>query len=244
MCTLIVGLGAVGRGTLLLGANRDEDPARPSDAPLALNASPPLAGGRDRVAGGTWLAVRGRDAVVAVLNRRARASHPPQRSRGLLALDVALAREPLQALRRAAAAHAYGPWSLVFASPGGGWVARGGGDDATELHVDPLTPGWHVLTHTHLDDGAEPRVAWLRAALARGGHIGRDAALAHVAGLLATHAAPGIPGVCLHEGPMPTRSSTRVWLAPGEACYLHAEGPPCVTPWRDVGGLLAAESAR
>src|SRR6267378_4594459 len=66
MCTLILGLEVVAPHTLLLGANRDEDPARPSDPPAVLSTDPPVAGGRDRVAGGTWLAVRGRDTVIAM----------------------------------------------------------------------------------------------------------------------------------------------------------------------------------
>ena len=94
MCTLIVGRDVLGAGTLLLAANRDEDPARPSDPPGVLIESPRVVGGRDRVAGGTWLAVRERHALVAMLNRRDvsgehAASAPDRRSRGLLALDVA-----------------------------------------------------------------------------------------------------------------------------------------------------------
>ena len=243
MCTLIAGVGVIRPGTLLLGANRDEDPARPSDPPARLSSSPLLVGGRDRVAGGTWLAVRGRDAVIAVLNRRAESSQVPQRSRGLLALDVARADDPLAALRAAAATHLYGGWSVVFADARGGWVAQGGGDAGRVDHVEPLTPGWHVLTHTHLDDGSEPRVAWLRDRLGHHMPSERDDALEALAGLLAVHESPVTPAVCLHEGRVRTVSSTRVWLAPGEARHLHAEGPPCVTPWRDVGDRLAAEPA-
>jgi hypothetical protein len=58
-----------------------------------LQETPRLVGGRDRRAGGTWLAVRDRRAVVALLNRRnpgfEATPGPGRRSRGLLVLDVA-----------------------------------------------------------------------------------------------------------------------------------------------------------
>ena len=117
MCTLIVGREVLGAGTLLVAANRDEDPARSSEPPGLLSGVPHVAGGRDVLAGGTWLAVRERRAVVAVLNRRDSAgeagppiagtepaappsadavgrTHASRRSRGLLALDAATAEAP------------------------------------------------------------------------------------------------------------------------------------------------------
>src|SRR5512147_2375416 len=92
MCTLVLGFEVVGPRTVLVGANRDEDPSRPSDPPGVLWAAPRVIGGRDRRAGGTWLAVRERHALVAMLNRRpapADAGRAWPRSRGLLALEVA-----------------------------------------------------------------------------------------------------------------------------------------------------------
>ncbi|HYM81712.1 MAG TPA: NRDE family protein [Candidatus Limnocylindria bacterium] len=96
MCTLILGRDVLDPETVLVAANRDEDPNRPSDPPGVLHESPRVVGGRDRVAGGTWLAVRERRAIVAMLNRRDRSGGPSppapdRRSRGLLALDVATA---------------------------------------------------------------------------------------------------------------------------------------------------------
>lgn len=245
MCTLLLGVGVPEHGTLLVGANRDEDPHRPSDPPMALRAHPPVAGGRDRVSGGTWLAVRGREAVIAVLNRRVAAPDPPLRSRGLLALDVAAADDPLRALHQATAGEAYGPWSLVRVDRFGGWVAQGGDDAGRGVtRVVPLDPGWHVLTHTQLDDPAEPRAAWLEHELANARPRDADEGLALLARLLAIHGGDGVPAVCLHGGRMPTRSSARICLGRDEARWWHAEGPPCVTPWQDVTSLLAAESAR
>ena len=91
MCTLIIGRDVVAPGTLALAANRDEDPRRPSDPPRVLLAAPRVVGGRDRVAGGSWLVVRDGRAVVAILNRGGVPAVSGVRSRGLLALDVAAA---------------------------------------------------------------------------------------------------------------------------------------------------------
>ncbi|HKQ57135.1 MAG TPA: NRDE family protein, partial [Candidatus Eisenbacteria bacterium] len=76
MCTLILGRDVVAPGTVLLAANRDEDPRRPSAPPMVLRERPRLVGGRDLQAGGTWLAVRDARAMVAILNRRDRSGGP------------------------------------------------------------------------------------------------------------------------------------------------------------------------
>jgi len=247
VCTLILGLDVLGRGTVLVGANRDEDPARASSPPGVLVESPRVVGGRDLVAGGTWLAIRGRDAVVAMLNRRPlpreprRAAVPAKalRSRGLLALDVAAALGNGRALAAFAAArageHPYAPFSLVVAAPDSCWLVTGAGV------LTQVRPGWHVLTHTRLDDPAEPRAAWLGRALKGFAPPSRAVAEGRVAQLLGLHEGGGgtdPPAVCIHEGRMRTVSSALVWLAPGEAAYAHAEGPPCVTPYADHTHLL------
>ena len=239
MCTLILGRDVLGRRSILLAANRDEDPARPSDPPGSLGEAPPLAGGRDRLGGGTWLAVRERRAVVAMLNRRPNAAEPgPWRSRGLLALEVAALDAPNpDAALALARRHAYAPFSLVHASPDACWmVAR---DAGGEPFARTIEAGWHVLTHTDLDDTHEPRAAWLATELRARPPGTREAAERALRGWLAEHGAPGErPSVCLHEGRMITVSSSLVWLAPGEARYLHADGRPCTTPFVDRTALL------
>jgi len=96
MCTLIVGRDVIAPGSVLLAANRDEEPGRAADPPGVLREIPRLVGGRDRRAGGTWLAIREGRAVTAVLNRRDASGQPAppapgRRSRGALVLDVAAA---------------------------------------------------------------------------------------------------------------------------------------------------------
>ena len=271
MCTLILGIEVLGPRTVLLAANRDEDPARPADPPLVLRGRPLVAGGRDRLAGGTWLALRGRHAAVAMLNRRPRGASRPGpagpavpggtlaptsalRSRGLLALDAAAAvpaadEIPGAVLARAEAlaavdanlqgGMAYAPFSLVVASPAGCWLLAN--DGSSPPHTRSIGRGWHVLTHEELDDPGEPRSAWLVRELAGWAPASRAAAEARLAALLKLHAdeaTPGSPAVCIHEGRMRTVSSALVWLAPGEAAYSHAEGPPCTASFVNYTHLL------
>jgi hypothetical protein len=265
MCTLILGVGVAGARTLVAGAVRDERLARPSDPPLVLREEPRVVGGRDRVAGGTWLAVRERRGLVALLNRRPTAADLARawpRSRGLLALEVAAAgdtpaaagatlppelappagwpRAALAAAWSAVTRDAYAPFSLVIAAPEGAWLVSRASGQAPRARA--VTPGWHVLTHAELDDADEPRAAWLRADLAGFAPADRAAAEAGLTTRLRAHA-DGHPAVCLHDGVMVTVSASLVWLAPGAAGYAHAEGRPCEHAFEDRSTLLAGATA-
>ena len=244
MCTLILGRDVLGPGTVVLGANRDEDPGRPSDPPLVLREAPRVVGGRDRLAGGTWLAVREQRGVVALLNRRDVAAPPAsRRSRGLLTLETAAAAgasfsdAALASARASVAAHAYAPFTLLFASPETCWALVLDGGPAREV---PIDPGWHVLTHRELDDPDEPRTRHLLHEL-HGFRPGSPAAAEdRLVELLRRHGDRETPAVCLHEGRMVTVSSTLVRLGARGVAYRHAEGRPCVTAHVDRSALLEA----
>lgn len=251
MCTLILGVDVTGPGTVLAGANRDEDPARPSDPPGVLLPRPRVVGGRDRRAGGTWLAIREARALVAVLNRRdAGPAHAARRSRGLLALEIAgvQASGPAlagEALAGAALDHAlaglragdYAPFTMVLATPRACWMLAH--EPGRPPQVVDIPAGWHVLTHTELDDPDEPRAARLLRELGGWRPASIDDAMRGVAERLRQHG-DGADASCIHEGRMVTVSSSRVWLAPGAAGYVHIEGRPCVSPESDFTPLLAA----
>jgi len=266
MCTLIVGLGILGPGTLVLAANRDENPARPSDPPGPLAESPRVVGGRDRVAHGTWLALRERSAAVAMLNRRdprdaGETPYTPVRSRGLLTLEVAGvgaegARAETWDLARAVLDHAvaatqrarYAPFSLAFLSPAASWVMTHSPGERPV--VDSISPGWHVLTHEDLDDLREPRVARLLRTLEGWTPRSIDDAESGLIARLSLHAAApspaapaGEPAVCIHEGRMVTVSFSLVSFAGGEVTYRHAEGNPCERAPLDYSALLADRSS-
>jgi len=252
MCTLILGVDVVGPATVVAGANRDEDPARPSDPPGVLRHEPRVVGGRDQRAGGTWLAVREARAMVAMLNRRDDGVAPAApRSRGLLALECAgvtvagtelegraLARAALDRTLASLGAHVYAPCSMVFASPGACWMLAH--EPGRAPRVADIAAGWHVLTHTELDDPAEPRAARLLREIAAWRPRSPEEAMAGLAERLREHG-EGSDAVCVHEGSMVTVSSSRVWLAPGSARYIHTEGRPCVGAESDLTSMLSGD---
>ena len=220
MCTLVIGRDVVSTGSVLVAANRDEDPSRPSDPPGVLGRAPWLAGGRDRRAGGTWLAVREARAVVAILNRRDRSGEPAppdpgRRSRGALVLEVASVGEapvaPAAApemqvdrlrevagdgLALAALARALSAFAEARYAPCTLLFASPGASWLAALdaegppRVAPIAPGWHVLTHADLDDPTEPRTAWLVRELAGFSPRSREEAERRLDELLRSHGDP------------------------------------------------------
>lgn len=257
MCTLIVGVDVAGPTTLVMAANRDEDPNRPSLTPGLLSDQPRVVGGRDAVAGGTWLALRGREAVVALLNRRPRGGHGtlPTRSRGLLALDVARvpgsgdgqSQQAFERLEALVSGATYAPFSLAWLAGRGSWIATQ--EPGAALSRRALEAGWHVLTHEDLDDASEPRTRRLLALLDRFQASTPPAAEERLIELLAIHEHPvegesgEQPPVCLHAGRMMTVSAAVVSFAGDRVTYRHIEGRPCTESPRDYSHLLARPTA-
>jgi hypothetical protein len=247
MCTAVFGLGTLGPGTVIVATNRDEDPRRASEPPRVLREAPRLAGGRDAVAGGTWLAVRpaatGRAASVTMLLNRhdPEPAAPGRRSRGLLTLDVAGADDPRARALAEAATGRYAPCSLVHLAGDGAWLLAIRATGPATL--DAIAPGWHALAHHELDDAADPRTAWLGGQMRGFAPTNRAEAEHALHGLVTSHRDAHAPGVCLHEGPAPTVSSAAIWIAPGELAYRHAEGRPCVRPLVDQSALLREAGA-
>ena len=264
MCTLIFGLDVLGPRSVLIATNRDEDPVRASEPPQVLNHAPRVVGGRDAVAGGTWLALRAGEpgaaaenvtpgtgeaaapkpvesvttpGVAMLLNRRdPTPAKRGRRSRGLLTLDVASAVDPRErALAEAEIGH-YAPCSLVWLSPSGSWhLSIRPGRKPT---LDTIAPGWHAITHFEMDDLADTRATWVLARLAGWRHPSRADAESRLLAVITSHGGGGAPAFCLHEGRAPTVSAAMIWLAPGEVSYRHAQGRPCVTPFEDWTRLL------
>ena len=96
MCTVVILRRPGHAWPTILGANRDEKLHRAWDPPAAWWPDRPgVVGGRDREAGGTWMAANATGVVAAVLNRPGSLGPAPgKRSRGEL---------PLLALERATA---------------------------------------------------------------------------------------------------------------------------------------------
>jgi hypothetical protein len=112
------------------------------------------------------------------------------------------------------------------------------GGEALCLHWDgslrpaPLSPGVHVLsTGRDVDDPSMPEKQLFEARVPAGA-VPDESALAAA---LASH--DGDRPVCKHNGGFGTVSSTIYVEGPARR-FLHADGPPCRAPFRDLSVLL------
>lgn len=251
MCTLLVWKNRHPRYPIIVAANRDEFEGRPASDPLRLSEHPLVVGGRDEVAGGTWLAVSERGLIVALTNRRGAGQHDPaKRSRGLLVLECARrsSLDEIRAALRATDANTYNPFVLVALDPDNGLVVQAGEDG---LHIAAMANGVHAVTNWDFDD--ERHAKALRALeLARTFDIARPDARAlaeDLHRLLADHA-PGERGMdgglCVHrtQDQYGTRSTAIVMLDPaGGARFFYGRGHPCENGLTDVSALLTGEDS-
>jgi hypothetical protein len=160
MCTVIILRRRPHAWPLLLAANRDERIDRPWDGPAPWWPDhPDLVGGRDRDAGGSWMALGGGGVVAAVLNRPGSLGPAPgKRSRGELPLLAASEPDARAAVRRIAAlpADAWRPFNMVIADVRDAFFLRGLGSGAVE--VADLPDGLSMVTAHDPNDPDSPRI--------------------------------------------------------------------------------------
>jgi uncharacterized protein with NRDE domain len=242
VCTIVFAWRHFADAPLVLAANRDELVTRPSDPPHLLQPDPPLWGGRDRFAGGTWLAVDPRGRVAAVTNRhpggRVPGRDPRRRSRGDLPTALLSGRSDADArtLLGSLTPADYNPVNLLFLSP---TAATWMGMDDEGLTARDLAPGIHVLTEQDPDDPTSPKAVRLLEAATTAGARAADAAtlLDGFRALLRSHATDGggpEAAACIHEDSYGTVSSATVLVASRQVHFDHADGHPCATPYRPV----------
>ena len=217
-------------GELVIAANRDERLARPWQPPALLVADPPVFGGTDLAAGGSWLALN-LEAGFAVAVTNARLGAPPgERSRGHLVVDAAMERSLPDAVALLAEVdlRRYGPFNLLVADIRDLWLATNEPGPSLRRVEAPFAvlgndaldaPGQRVVAaQVHADRllGLEPPD--LRGALAE---------------VLADHG--GEDPFCRHGEWYGTVCATLLRLTPaGVVAYEFAPGPPCVTPFSAV----------
>ena len=188
MCTVVILRRPGEPWPVVLGANRDERLGRAWDPPAAWWPDRPgVVGGRDRDAGGTWMAANAADVVAAVLNRPGSLGPAPgKRSRGelpLLALEHATAEAAAAAVAALPAAE-WRPFNMVLADRERAFFLRGTGAGRPEAL--PLPEGVSMVTALDPNDLSSPRTAChlprFRAAAPpdpdRGGWSGWEALLA------------------------------------------------------------------
>jgi uncharacterized protein with NRDE domain len=243
MCTIAILFG-VAETPLVVAANRDELYARRTRAPEVL--APGVAGGVDEESGGTWLAVHRDGRFAAVTNQRAIDPKPAGvRSRGMVVRELISARDP-DAYIAAIDPRQYASMNLMWGDAERVRVAylRHGG----EREVLDLPRGVHTLCNDRIDAGGFARCDRVRAELPRAwdpvglrrvlsDHTMVDAPPSHLPPAIAR----ALTAACIHTEAYGTRSSSLVAIDHGTTrAYLHADGPPCVTEYRDRTELLHA----
>jgi hypothetical protein len=161
VCTVVVLVRPAHPWPVLLVANRDERLDRSWDLPAAWwPEQPDVIGGRDRLAGGTWMGMNRHGVMAAVLNRQGSLGPAPgKRSRGDLPLIALTERTAAAAACRIEALDA-GQWrgfNLVLADARGAVFVRGAGSGRPQSH--PLPPGVSMVTAHDPNDLDSPRVA-------------------------------------------------------------------------------------
>jgi uncharacterized protein with NRDE domain len=252
---------------LLIAANRDELLDRPTVPVTVLREGEPrILGGRDLLAGGTWLAVNEYGLVAGLTNQPAPDGRDPtKRSRGELPIVCAGHRTAAAAAMALAAdvdPPRYNPcWMLVGDRDALFSVAIGPGRDRPE--IEQLAPGLHVLENAPLRAGS-PKASLARElverAVAEQPDRGVTATVAALASVLRDHQPavpeprtdaagrvwpPALSAACVHADGFGTRSSAIISVpAAGLPTMLAADGKPCVTPLRDVSALWTTDPVR
>ena len=255
MCLLIALSRTVPGTPLLVAANRDELYDRPAEPVTVLRgAAPRILGGRDEVAGGTWLAVSSAGMLAGLTNQPSASRDPTKRSRGELPLAFAAYPDAATAVAEVCGRldpADYNPcWLLV-------------GDRHTLFSIDvtggsrpavqELPPGAYVLENAPLrrESAKQQRVAALVSAALTADSNG--SAAAGLATVLRDHqpaagpqpAGPGglprpaeISAACVHTERYGTRSAMIVSVpAAGLPAVQVAAGAPCTAALLDRASL-------
>ncbi len=261
MCLLVFAWRTEPGTPLMVAANRDERLDRPAHALCVLRQrNPRILGGRDDLAGGTWMAVNEHGVVAGLTNRPAPGGRDPtMRSRGELPLMLAA-----QPTADAAVAHLldvvvagqYNPAWLLVGDRRSLWSVELATDLAPTAR--PLGPGIHVLENAPLG-APSPKAERVRSQLLEA-RAGRSSLWSALPGVLADHALPegaaeatfdddersprpaATLAACVHTDGYGTRSAALVRVPGAEGAVpevLVADGPPCTAPFVDVTGRWA-----
>ena len=262
MCLLIVYAQTLPGWPLVVAANRDEWLARPTTAITVLNEhAPRIIGGRDELAGGTWMATNDAGVVAGLTNRPpGPAGRQERRSRGELPLF--LARHESAALAAGAFPRAFRPkdynpcWLLVGDRDSLHYIDMSGcaGEDSAVARA--LAPGLHILENRELDVDS-PKTRHVRRLLEGIEQQRGDAVVPFLAKVLQNHEIPedaesfaprgdgfvrppATEAACVHAGAYGTRSASIV-LVPADRSaepIVHlARDRPCEAPFEDVSAL-------
>lgn len=252
MCTLALYFQVFPDYPVVVAANRDEALSRPSAAPAVLHQTPWIFGGKDLIAGGTWLGVNEYGLAAGMLNRHTpQPADPHRRSRGLLSLDAlqsASARQAAISVRHQAAER-YNPFNLLLVDDREAYIVH---PVERAIRVQQLEPGVHLLTNMNLNDPECPKIArssqYFQAVAKQISQAAESPfSLAELFRLLherlADHATPLDPraedprnGLCIHLDGYGTCSSTLLAYSARQRRFVYhfAPGAPCQTDYTAV----------
>jgi uncharacterized protein with NRDE domain len=166
MCTLALYFQEFESYPLTIVANRDEFLSRPSAPPQVLVDKPLVFGGKDLLAGGTWLGVNEHGLLVGIVNRRSGADteRAKRRSRGLLCLDLLKAKDPIQAVEylRQIKGSNYQPFNLLFANSMEAYAAY---NIEERIECVGLKKGVHVLSNSAIYGGPSGKIDYANSLL-------------------------------------------------------------------------------
>ena len=248
VCLLVVALGLRPDLPLVVGANRDERLDREATPMDVLAASPLVLGGRDRLAGGTWLAVNDAGVVAAITNRPAREQgrDPTKRSRGELPLALAscpTASKAVEAFADRFRPTDYNPaWLFVFDRDDVFSIDMTGTERA---EITDHGAGLHVFENA--PPGTETaKVLNVRSKLDALADGPASAVEAAVVAALSSHDIPDADkdspvaaarAACVHSDEYGTRWSGLVMVSGDRGApprFRYSAGQPCTTPFVDA----------
>jgi uncharacterized protein with NRDE domain len=247
MCTLALYLRQFEGYPLVVAANRDEHFSRPSAPPELLANDPSIFGGKDLVAGGTWLGVNEYGVVAAIVNRRIEPVKPIDRprSRGLLCLDMLRAKNDGQLRKRLEREDGskYQPFLLLIASAEAAFIAINSGGEIKRMELDA---GLHVFSNTSFTDSRGGKLDHARELFStaetslrmqfKGPRAQLDTAVGVLRGVLSSHISADNSqeprdAICVHTAGAAygTVSSSVIFFARREKefYFYHADGSPC-----------------
>ncbi|MDB4990557.1 MAG: hypothetical protein JWN04_5735 [Myxococcaceae bacterium] len=247
---------------LVIATNRDEFYARASSGPVQLLTEPRTVGGRDLMAGGTWMGVTEAGLFVGLTNHRSleQRPNPALCSRGELVLH-ALSLGTTAAVSRYVQTldgREYNSFNLMWGDARELKVGYGRVEQS-EVAIAEVPRGVHVLPNARLDSPDFVKVRRAKQLLADSAESDEATLIATLAQVLSDRVLPALEDVpeppvssrldramlrelsalCVRTPSYGTRSSTIVLLEPGRVGqFLYADGPPDQTAFTDVKSLF------
>lgn len=241
-----------------MAANRDERLDREAlVATVLVPHGPRVLGGRDGLAGGTWLAVNEHGVVAGLTNRPSPGGRDPaKRSRGELPLALAEHKDAASAVEDFVArfdAHDYNPAWLLVGDRQSLYYLQMGGEGAPE--AERLPPGVFVLANGPLGE-ASPKADYVRHRVDKITDLSDADRLDLLVSVLSDHSIPPgaealvtdtrpieLSAACVHTEGYGTRSTALVRVpAEGLPRMSVADGAPCRAPFVAVDELWSTDA--